>query len=49
MLEQLSNLVKQFDGDAVVNNTAVPNEQNDAVMNEASISILDGLKGMVAN
>lgn len=49
MLEQLSNLVKQFGGDAVVNNTAVPNEQNDAVMNEASTSILDGLKGMVAN
>ncbi len=49
MFEQLTELVKQFGGDAVVNNTAVPNEQNEAVMNEASSSILDGLKGMVAN
>ena len=49
MFEQLTDLVKQFGGDAVVNNTAVPNEHNEAVMNEASASILDGLKGMVAN
>ena len=32
-----------------VNNSAVPNEHNEAVMNEASSSILDSLKGMVAN
>lgn len=49
MFEQLTELVKQFGGDAVVNNTAVPNEHNEAVMNEASSSILDSLKGMVAN
>ena len=49
MFEQLTDLVKQFGGDAVVNNAAVPNEHNEAVMNEASSSILDGLKGMVAN
>lgn len=49
MFDQLTDLVKQFGGDAVVNNTAVPNEHNDAVMNEASTSILDGLKEMVAN
>jgi hypothetical protein len=49
MFEQLTDLVKQFGGDAVVNNAAVPNEQNEAVMSEASASILDGLKGMVAN
>ena len=49
MFEQLTDLVKQFGGDAVVNNPAVPNEHNEAVMNEASASILDGLKGMVAN
>ena len=49
MFDQLTDLVKQFGGDAVVNNTAVPNEHNDAVMNEASSSILDSLKGMVAN
>ena len=49
MFEQLTELVKQFGGDAVVNNAAVPNEHNEAVMNEASSSILDGLKEMVAN
>ena len=49
MFEQLTDLVKQFGGDAVVHNAAVPNEHNEAVMNEASSSILDGLKGMVAN
>ena len=49
MFEQLTELVKKFGGDAVVNNSAVPNEHNEAVMNEASSSILDSLKGMVAN
>jgi hypothetical protein len=49
MFDQLTDLVKQFGSDAVVNNAAVPNEHNDAVMNEASSSILDGLKEMAAN
>ena len=49
MFEQLTELVKQYGGEAVVNNPAVPNDQNDAVMNEASSSIVDGLKNMVAN
>lgn len=49
MFDQLSELVNQFGGDAVINNPAVPNEQNDAVMQEAGGSILSGLKDMVAN
>ena len=49
MFEQLTELVKQYGGEAVINNTAIPNEQNDAVMSEASSSILDSLTGMVAN
>lgn len=49
MFDQLTELVKQFGGEAVVNNPAVPNEQNDAVMQEAGGSILSGLKDMVAN
>jgi hypothetical protein len=48
MFEQLTQLVKQFGGDAVVNNTAVPNEQNEAVMDHASNSILDSLKNIAA-
>jgi hypothetical protein len=49
MFEQLTQLVNQFGKDAVVNNSAVPNEHNEAVMSEASSSIIDGLKNMAAN
>ena len=49
MFEQLTELVKQYSGDAIVNNPAVPNEQNEAVMEEANGSILSGLKDMVAS
>lgn len=49
IFEQLTQLVKQYGTDAVVNNTAVPNEQNDAVMSEASSSIIDSLKNMAAS
>ena len=44
MLEQLTQLVQQYGGDAVVNNTAVPNEQNEAVIGETSNSIFAGLQ-----
>jgi hypothetical protein len=44
MFEQLSQLVQQFGNDAVVKNDAIPNEQNEAVMSEASNSILSGLQ-----
>jgi hypothetical protein len=49
MFDQLTELVKQYGGDAVINNSAVPNEQNDAVISEASSSIFTGLKNMVAS
>lgn len=49
MFEQLTQLVNQFGNEAVVNNPAVPNEHNEAVMNEASTSIIDSLKNMAAN
>ncbi|WP_269225455.1 DUF937 domain-containing protein [Flavobacterium eburneipallidum] len=44
MLEQLTQLVQQYGNDAVVKNNAIPNEQNEAVMGEASSSILSGLQ-----
>lgn len=44
MLEQLTQLAQQYGNDAVVKNNAIPNEQNDAVMGEASNSILSGLQ-----
>ncbi|BFM44427.1 hypothetical protein CFS9_30680 [Flavobacterium sp. CFS9] len=44
MFEQLTQLVQQYGGDAVVNNKAIPNEHNEAVINEASTSIFSGLQ-----
>lgn len=44
MFEQLSQLVQQYGGDAVVKNNNVPNEQNEAVMNETGNSIFSGLQ-----
>ncbi|MEL1255465.1 hypothetical protein AAEO57_16865 [Flavobacterium sp. DGU38] len=44
MLEQLTQLVQQFGGDAVVKNSAIPNDQNENVMNETSSSIFSGLQ-----
>lgn len=44
MFEQLTQLVQQFGNESIVKNNAIPNEQNEAVMNEASTSILSGLQ-----
>lgn len=49
MLDQLLNLVKENAGDAVVNNPAVPNENNEGVMQEAVSSITGGLQKELAN
>lgn len=48
MFEQLNQLVQQYGNESVVKNDAIPNEQNEAVMNEASNSILSGLQKMVS-
>ena len=48
MFEQLTQLVQQFGNESVVKNDAIPNEQNEAVMNEASSSILSGLQNIVS-
>lgn len=44
MFEQLTQLVQQYGNEAVVKNNAIPNEHNEAVMGEASTSILSGLQ-----
>ena len=49
MFDQLMNLVKQYSGDAIINNPAIPNEQNEAAMSSASGSIMDTLKGMMSS
>lgn len=49
MFENLLNLVKENAGDAIINNPAIPNERNDEAISYASNSIVDGLKGALAN
>lgn len=48
MFEQLVQLAQQFGQEAVVNNTAVPNEKNEAVITEASNSVISGLQKIVS-
>lgn len=48
MLDQLFNLVKQFSGNAVVNNPEVPNEKNNEVVAEATNTIAGGLQNMLS-
>jgi hypothetical protein len=48
MLEQLLNLIKQQGEESVVRNPAIPNEQNNQVLNEAGNSIINGLQGALA-
>ncbi|WP_461102889.1 hypothetical protein [Spirosoma koreense] len=43
MLETLMNLVQQHAGQAVINNPAIPNSQNDSVMQTIASSIMGGL------
>ena len=49
MFEQLTQLVQQYSGTSVVNNAAVPNEQNEAVIQAASGSIFDTLKDQLSS
>ena len=49
MLDQLTSLVKQYAGDAIINNPAIPNERNDEAINEASNSISGGLQNILSS
>ncbi|MGL2993931.1 DUF937 domain-containing protein [Flavobacterium sp. TSSA_36] len=48
MFEQLTQLVQQFGEDTVVKNSAIPNEHNEAVMQETGNSILSSLQQMAS-
>jgi len=48
MLDQLMNIIKQHGQQAVVENSAVPNEHNEVVMQEAGSSIFGSLQQMVS-
>jgi hypothetical protein len=47
MLDNLLNLVKEHAGTAIINNPAIPNEQNDAAIATAGGSIASGLQQMI--
>jgi uncharacterized protein YidB (DUF937 family) len=49
MFENLLNLVKENAGDAIINNTAIPNEHNDAAIETTTNGIIDGLKNQLGN
>ncbi|RAJ03938.1 hypothetical protein LX64_02815 [Chitinophaga skermanii] len=49
MIDQLVQLVRNYATDAVVANPAVPNEQNEAVIGEATNSITSVLQNALAN
>lgn len=49
MLENLLNLVKEYSGDAIVNNPAIPNEHNDSAISTVSTTIFDSLKSIMGN
>ena len=48
MLDQLKSLVKEYAGDAIITNPAVPNERNDEAVELASNSIMDGLQTAIS-
>lgn len=48
MFEQLTQLVQQYGQEAVVKNDAIPNEHNEAVMEEAGNSIFSSLQKMAS-
>ena len=48
MLENLFNLIKEQGADDVINNPAIPNEQNSAVLASATSSVAEELQGTLA-
>ena len=48
MLEQIAQLVKQYGQKAVIDNPDVPNENNNAVLAEATRTITGGMQNMLA-
>ena len=49
MLENLLNLVKEYSGDAIVNNPVIPSEHNDSAISTVSTTIFDSLKSTMSN
>jgi hypothetical protein len=48
MLDQLTKLVEQHAGDAIVNNPAIPNEHNSAAIKDVASQIFSGLQSQAS-
>jgi len=48
MLEQILSLVKEYGQESVVDNPAIPNSENNAVLAEAANTVTGGLQNMLA-
>jgi hypothetical protein len=48
MLENLINLIREQAADSVINNPAIPNEQNEAVIAQAGQSVTGGLQNLIS-
>jgi Bacterial protein of unknown function (DUF937) len=49
MLDNLINLVKEHAGDAIINNPAIDNKNNNAAIETTASSIMDSLKGQLGS
>jgi uncharacterized protein YidB (DUF937 family) len=49
MFEELLKLVKENAGSAIIDNSAIPNEHNDAAISTATTGIMDQLKSVVSS
>lgn len=49
MINNLINLVKEHAGDAIINNSAIPNEKNNEAISSTANSIFDALKNQATN
>ena len=48
MIDQLIKLVEQNAGDAIIRNKAIPNQFNNAAIEDVAEQIFSGLKGQVS-
>ena len=48
MFDELLKLVSNESGEQIINNSQIPNEQNDAAIETTTSSIMDSLKGQIA-
>ncbi len=49
MLDKIKSLVSEYAGDAIFKNPAVPDSKNHEVVDDASMSIVNGLKSAASN